>query len=269
MRKFAEEDDAAALNDIVNIVVQSGVGMNPQSITDAVVAIMDACGDDPKLGREAALLVMRVMQVPQSQTDRIYFDEIGMSAAGTSRLTPGELARRYATYKLRREAPLAGWTRSAEARDSIAGKREKRVLDAAGERLEARVVTAEMGALQDEYERVERRRREISELKDDDEAGYRAAREALYRDNDMWRHKLMRGYRKEMNGLTRKWLEAKSPAEMERLVGEMEGLRERTVEESLRTRGHMSEKEIRSRSAKEAARRRKKSGKSLGLSGGL
>jgi hypothetical protein len=69
MQKFGSKEYNEAVNDIVNLIVQSGIGVNPQSITDAALAIMDACGDDPKLAHEATIFVMRVLQVPQGQID--------------------------------------------------------------------------------------------------------------------------------------------------------------------------------------------------------
>ena len=36
----------------------------------------------------------------QSQTDKIYFDELGATAAEASKMTPAEIAERYAEYKI-------------------------------------------------------------------------------------------------------------------------------------------------------------------------
>lgn len=58
------------MNDIANLLVQSTVGVNPQSLTDAVVAVMDYCGDDAETSRECALLMARVLNCPQSQLDK-------------------------------------------------------------------------------------------------------------------------------------------------------------------------------------------------------
>ncbi|WP_280120839.1 helicase-related protein [Sangeribacter muris] len=100
--KFIGGKNAEAVNDILNLLVQSGIGMNPQSLTDAAIAITDACGDDPALSHEAAIFVMRVLQVPQSQLDKLYFDEIGLNGEEASKLTPEQLAQRYAEYKVKR-----------------------------------------------------------------------------------------------------------------------------------------------------------------------
>ena len=101
-------DNVAAWNEVFNLATQALVGVNPQTFEDAVVAIIDACEGDPEISREAMLLIMRVMQVPQSQIDKVYIDELGMSAENARRLSPQQMAKRYARYKLMRNA--GEWT---------------------------------------------------------------------------------------------------------------------------------------------------------------
>lgn len=101
-KKFTKGDTDAALSDMINLIVQSGIGVNPQSITDSVLAIMDACGDDPALANEATIFIARILQVPQSQIDKLYFDEVGLMGSGLSKYTPAQLAERYARYKVKR-----------------------------------------------------------------------------------------------------------------------------------------------------------------------
>jgi len=124
-----------ALNDVVNLVVQSGVGVNPQTITDAVVAIVDACDGDPETSREAAFLLMRIMQVPQSAIDKLFIDEIGMSAGEAKKLDAGELARRYARYKFNKAAPLTNGFYSDAERKEMEEKYVKRFENMLKERL--------------------------------------------------------------------------------------------------------------------------------------
>lgn len=99
---FGRGEWESAVSDIVNLVVQSGVGVNPKTITDGVVAIMDACGDDPALAHEASICVARILNVPQSQLDKMYFDEVGLRGDEVSHYTPEELAARYARYQVKR-----------------------------------------------------------------------------------------------------------------------------------------------------------------------
>lgn len=109
LKKLGSGKHTEALNDITNLVVQSGIGVNPQSITDGVLAIMDACGDDPELAHEASICVMRILQMPQSQIDKMYFDEVGLSGKEVSKYTPAQLAERYARFKVKRSNFFAPW----------------------------------------------------------------------------------------------------------------------------------------------------------------
>ena len=114
-----DHDWVRATNDVLNILGGMATGVNPQTFTDWAVAIMDYCGDDPKTSRECALLVARLLNCPQSQLDKVYLEELDLTANEASKMTPSEVAERYARYKMMREAPLTGWMRSAEQRDSI------------------------------------------------------------------------------------------------------------------------------------------------------
>jgi hypothetical protein len=120
-KKVSKGDWGEIINDMVNLAVQAGVGVNPQSITDAVLAIMDACGDDPALAHETAIAVMRILQVPQSQIKKMYFDELGLSGEEVSQYTPEQLARRYAEYQVKRGHMLTPWNWDNEA---LVGKKQ-------------------------------------------------------------------------------------------------------------------------------------------------
>jgi hypothetical protein len=117
--KHMEQDKVRGIQDIVNLVIQAGVGVNPQTITDAVVAIVDAADGDLGVGKEIGMLLLRISQVPQSQLDQLYIDELGMSAKDAKALPMEELAQRYAAYKRMKDAPLTGWAYSDEAREKV------------------------------------------------------------------------------------------------------------------------------------------------------
>ena len=127
------KDRVSALNDVINLMVQSGLGVNPQTLTDAVIGIMDACGNDVQTQREAALMIARILNCPPSQLDKIYFDEIDATGREASELTPAEIAERYAQYKIRRNAPMTGWMYTPEDRDSLTEKYTKPILKRAKE----------------------------------------------------------------------------------------------------------------------------------------
>lgn len=211
--KFIGGKNAEAVNDIINLVVQMGVGMNPQSITDAAVAITDACGDDPALSHEAAIFAMRVLQVPQSQIDKMYFDEVDLTREEASKLTPAELAGRYAEYKVKRGTPLAPWSWGDEER---LGKYNKLATERMQERLysqgDAKVIEA-YADYESRYKAVSEKAKEAKELMKTDYAAAAQAHAALQRDPDFVLYQRFGSLDKELGRLSKMWLTSKTPEE--------------------------------------------------------
>ena len=225
------KDKVAAMNDVVNLLVQSGVGVNPQSLTDAVVAIMDYCGDDAETSRECALLIARILNCPQSQTDKIYFDELGATAAEASKMTPAEIAERYAEYKIHRNAPLTGWAYSEEARDSVKTAQQNRVLTKAKEKVNNRVQTDETKQLLSTYDEVSKQQTELSKLKQTDRAAYRNGMKQLRQKYNMREHGRMKRYKHDMKQLTEKYLRSQSAEERDSLVKVMFTTRDKMLDD--------------------------------------
>ena len=126
-------DEVAAANEMFNMLLQAGIGVNPQTITDAAVAIVDACNGDLETAKEATLCLLRILQIPQTQADKIYIDEIDFTADKGLELTIYEFAKRYADYKVKRGAPLTGWMYSDEKEKEREDKYIKRFTDMAEE----------------------------------------------------------------------------------------------------------------------------------------
>lgn len=116
------KDPVRAVNEIFNLVLQSGVGVNPQTISDAVVAIVDACNGDLETSKEVALAMMRILQTPQSQIERLYMENIDFTAEEALDMSIKEFAERYAKYKVMRSAPLTGWAYSDEREKELEDK---------------------------------------------------------------------------------------------------------------------------------------------------
>lgn len=205
--KFVNGKNVEALNDIFNLAMQMGVGMNPQSITDTAIAITDACGDDPALSHEAAILVMRILQVPQSQLDKLYFDEIGLSGTEASKLSPGQLARRYAEYKVMRGTPLQPWTWTDEERlgkyEDKATKRMKELLT--GRSGEA--VNNSLAAYDEEWSATNKRIKELKKREMDvvDKAEQLTE---LYNSPEGMRYNLYKSHRPYLKKMIDSWLDA-------------------------------------------------------------
>lgn len=211
--KFIGGKNAEAVNDILNLLVQMGVGMNPQSITDTAIAITDACGDDPALSHEAAIFIMRVLQVPQSQIDKLYFDEVDLTGEEASKLTPAQLAQRYAEYKVKRGTPLAPWSWGDEERlgkyNDLATDRMKERLDAQGD---ATVIKA-YADFEARYKAVSEKAKEAKELMKTDYAAAAQAHAALQQDPDFILYQRFGSLDKQLGRISKMWLTSKSPAE--------------------------------------------------------
>lgn len=216
LQKFGSGQHMDAINDIVNIVVQSGIGVNPQSITDAVLAIMDACGDDPELAHEAAICVGRILQVPQSQLDKMYFDEVGLSGDEVSKYTPAQLAERYAKYKVKRGRFIAPWSWGDEERKEKYVDKADKAIKERTEGLAGKKVNDAYQQYEEVYQDMDKRvKAVVSDYKkskiDSVEAAKRIA--ALQQDSNFATYSAF----KQMDGVYDKivgfYLGAKSPEE--------------------------------------------------------
>ena len=225
------KDKVAAMNDVTNLMVQSGIGVNPQSLTDAVVAIMDYCGDDANTSRECALLITRIINCPQSQIDKIYFDELNATAAEAQGMTPAEIAERYARYKMHRGAPLTGWAYTDEARDSVMTAQQNRVLTKAKEKLNSRMETEETKQLLSNYDAIAKQETALSKIKKTDRAAYREGMKQLRQSNDMRQHMRLKRYKHDMKELTSKYLRCKSAEERDSIVSTMFSTRAKMLED--------------------------------------
>lgn len=225
------KDKVAAMNDVTNLMVQSGIGVNPQSLTDAVVAIMDYCGDDANTSRECALLITRIINCPQSQIDKIYFDELNATAAEAQGMTPAEIAERYARYKMHRGAPLTGWAYTDEVRDSVMTAQQNRVLTKAKEKLNSRMETEETKQLLSDYDAVAKQETALSKIKKTDRAAYREGMKQLRQSNDMRQHMRLKRYKQDINELTSKYLRCKSAEERDSIVSTMFSTRAKMLED--------------------------------------
>ena len=214
-------DKVEALNDVVNLMIQSGFGVNPQSLTDAVTAVIDYSGDDANTQRECALLIARIMNCPPSQLEKVYFDEINATGLEARNMTPQEIARRYADYKVMREAPMTGWMYDAEERKALQGKYEKKSLSKDKEHIqEATTQSAgkkEYDRVMEEYDRLQDKVKEIGKLRDEPGYQYEAQRMRFDHSPEGRKYKVIRLFKKDLNELTEQYLKAKNPDEMRRI----------------------------------------------------
>jgi hypothetical protein len=108
-KAFRSKDWSGAINDMINLSVQMGVGMNPQTLEDMIVGIEDcieACGNDVTLAHEGMICAAYILNCPKSQIKLMYFNELGMSGEEASKLTPQQIAERYARMQVKLGRPL-------------------------------------------------------------------------------------------------------------------------------------------------------------------
>ena len=150
-------DNVAAINSIVNLVVQMGLGVNPQTVEDMVLAIIDAAKGDPVVAQEALILGSRLIETPQSQIEQIYLDEIQLSAVDAQKMTIPELAERYARYKTGRGATLTGWLYTDADKDEVMNRHIQNFENKAKERLTADMANQRYVQLEEDAKALENR----------------------------------------------------------------------------------------------------------------
>ena len=227
--KKVGSDNYGAVNDVLNLLVQAGFGVNPQTLTDAAVAIYDYCGSDVETTKECALLVMRLMNCPQSQMDNIYFDEIDATGEEAKAMSVEEIAERYARYKALRSAPLRAL--SSDALKAAEKKPRERVMTEAKEQLDGRLMTEEAQRYLDEYEATKKKVTETRALADTDPKAFMQQMPALARSGEFRRYRRVGLYKSEVEKLTKKLLRTSDPAERRALFGKMLDARDKMLKQ--------------------------------------
>ena len=236
IQRTLDKDAVAATNDVLNIIVGMGTGLNPQTVTDMATAIVDACDADPETSREAALLWVRLLNVPQSQIDQIYFEEVDMNGREASKLSPEELAERYAEYKTMRNAPLTQWIYNEDERDEVLNRHRKHAEKGLKEVVHRRVL-GETGAnaedladWEDEYKATEKRLKRINDLKEHDKDKARKQRHELIGTPEYHRYLILKRYHYDVNELTKQFLSAKTAEERDTFASRMKDLHAKAIE---------------------------------------
>lgn len=173
-------DRVRALNDIINLGVQAFVGVNPQTLEDGIIAVLDACHGELDTATEVLMLALRLSNAPQSSLDELFIDEVNMTALEASNLTIPKLAERYAEYKKTRGAgamaPLY----------SLAPELDKKItdkyLDSFNSRVTEKLTDAEINRrffdLDEESKKIEKK---LEDLRPKAHSGNEEAREELMR----------------------------------------------------------------------------------------
>ena len=147
LKRKLNQDMVEGAHDLVNLIVQAGVGVNPQQITDWLAAGLDVADGDPELAHEFGMFVLRFMSVPQSQLDKLYIDELGLTARDAQQLNATQMAERYARYKMRRGSMYTSWAYSDEGKQ----KAEERYLKRFETKVKERIAELDDEQLEDNF----------------------------------------------------------------------------------------------------------------------
>lgn len=229
-----DTDVVVGANDIVNLIVQMGIGVNPQTITDAAVAIYDGCAGDIETSREATFMLMRILQVPQSQLDKIFIDELNMTAREARSLEVKQLAERYARYKAMRATPLTGWMYDDEGKQTAQQRWMKRYeKDAKGA-----VMHRFDPELEDKLDAFRQEAKETSKVfkkvKSKNYKNYEDSLQAIGEfeaSPENYRRRIIESLDRQLNKLSKRWLEAETEEEIEAIEREMDGRMRNALEQ--------------------------------------
>ena len=225
-KKLCGERQAEGLSDLISLAVATGTGVDVKTIGDMVYAVMDACGDDIELSKEAMIFIMRVTNTPQSQIDQVYFEEVGMTGKEASKLTPEQLAKRYAEYKVKRGTMLIP---SGFVSQKLYDSREQYAYQQIKERYSKR----ENHDIVEKYMELDKRIEEIGKQKTD---ALNAVSEGEFEDGieklskfsqsrDYQMYKEFGQFRREFNKLVNFYMKSKSPKEAEYILNAISGIR--------------------------------------------
>lgn len=150
----------------INLLATMTTGINPQIVEDWVVAGMDFfAADDLASWEEWRMLGMRLLHVPQSQTDKIYLDRLGLWSDEARKEPPAKLARRFAHYKATRSNIPGALAMSAERWAEEEEPQRKRFDKMAKELLEKADKSGhreKFEAYADEYMRIDAQYKELT-----------------------------------------------------------------------------------------------------------
>ena len=217
-------DKVAAVNDIVNLIIQAGIGVNPQTVEDAVVAIMDAVDNDAVTGREAAMLMLRLIQAPQSSIDKLYLDELGMRGDEATKLSVSDMAMRYAKYKKHRGAAMTEWAYDEYGERAVEDKYIKRFENMAKERLMSTgdiQLDEAYDKYKEELEPLKKRVESIGRLENRDPERYDREMDKISETNDYFMLQQFEDAESEIKDLINDAIVEKDMKERESILKEM------------------------------------------------
>lgn len=225
-------DYVEGVNGIVNLLIQGAIGVNPQSITETAISIYDACGGDVQTTKEATIFAMRVLNVPQSQIDQVYIDEINLSAREAQQYTISELASRYAKYRLMRGSTSTMWMYDEEGKDEALERHKKRFEKHAKERIISagdKAINESFNKYLDEFVETRKQYTNILNYKNSDTDKYAMRLEEFMNTPEGKRYAIMMRATRILNHLAGIMLDTKDPEVINSLEEKISSAKEEFV----------------------------------------
>lgn len=213
---FKEDKTADGINDIFNLCIQSGFGFNPATIENAVLGIMDACGNDVQLANEATIVAARILNCPESQVKKLYFDEIGMSGEEASKLSPAEIAERYARMQIKLGRPIMPWLWNDEAAIDKRMNGRYGTLTTAKERFERQgdgEVKEAYAGYKERHDAIDEKVKAAKKLMQTDYVAAAQMMAEVQSDSDFTLYQQFHTLDKQLTTLAGMWIKSKSGAE--------------------------------------------------------
>ena len=230
-------DKIGATNHFVNFALSAGLSINPQRIEDLVATSLDYFGKDDKTRRDFEIFAMRLLCVPQSQVDMVYFDEVALTARGAGQLTADELAERFANYKLMHNEFATVWFYNDEQKAEQKDRFKKQVISEAKRQLPKHINTDEINTYIQWSDSVSERETALRNLKKkainnpEHWQQYHQERKDLYQGNNIGLHKFVKKYKHDMKLLTERWLSSDiTKPQADSIVHEMLSRREHLLD---------------------------------------
>ena len=155
-----------------------------------------------------------------------------MNGDEASRLTPVELAERYAAYKTIRETPMTGWMRGADDKNSSADRARKVVLSAAKDKAKALVMTERNKALAEEYRTIDAERKAILKTAKTDIDAFNKQWNAFLKRTDMQRFFHVKMLLRSMDDVVKQYVQSRDAEEMRKLEGDIKTIRDSLAAEA-------------------------------------
>ncbi|MDD6868616.1 MAG: helicase-related protein [bacterium] len=213
---FKEDKTADGINDIFNLCIQSGFGFNPATIENAVLGILDACGNDVQLANEATIVAARILNCPESQVKKLYFDEIGMSGEEASKLSPAEIAERYARMQIKLGRPIMPWLWNDEAAIDKRMNGRYGTLTTAKERFERQgdgEIKEAYAGYKERHDAIDEKVKAAKKLMQTDYVAAAQMMAEVQSDSDFTLYQQFHTLDKQLTTLAGMWIKSKSGAE--------------------------------------------------------